>query len=166
MFVCEPCHKGTDCKNGMAESFFRSRGECEVCHTPAACLDCQGYKDIPLSAEAEAMVREAEVYDNAGPEQKRLLSRLYGERTALRERVAELEAAQATRVRLLKLAAAGRREYAGPGTENAHFSDMTLGKVLLGEAEVIDAAIKIVEGDTAPLYGLLPSWRWGEAGLS
>lgn len=76
-----------------------------------------------------------------------------------REKLDAAENAQETRVRLLKLAADGRREYAksaGPLVSVA----------LTGEAEVLDAAIKIVEGDDEPLYGLLPSWRWGEAGLS
>lgn len=60
---------------------------------------------------------------------------------------------------LLRLAAAGRREYA----ESAPYPDRT---ILLGEAEVLESAAKIADGDLAPLYGLLPSWRWGEAGLS
>lgn len=60
---------------------------------------------------------------------------------------------------LLRMAAAGRREYA----ESAPYPDRT---ILLGEAEVLESAAKIADGDLAPLYGLLPSWRWGEAGLS
>ena len=91
-----------------------------------------------------------------------------GERTAyereLEDRVADLENAQAERVRLLKLAAAGRREYASTGSASQHV--LTDTQILNAEAQNFESALKIVQGDLSPLYGLLPSWRWGEAGLS
>lgn len=64
---------------------------------------------------------------------------------------------------LLRLAAEGRREYAknSPGVMRS----MLLGELLHSEADILDAAAKIADGDTAPLYGLLPSWMWEEAGL-
>ncbi len=60
---------------------------------------------------------------------------------------------------LLRAAAAGRREYAN-GLEGPMYKD------LMHEAEILEIAARIADGDVSPLYGLLPSWRWGEAGLS
>lgn len=64
---------------------------------------------------------------------------------------------------LLRLAAEGRREYAKHAAAVVH--PMSLEALLRSEADILDAAAKIADGDTAPLYGLLPSWMWEEAGL-
>lgn len=185
MFICLPCHRGTECKQEFVESLLRSRGECELCHTVASCLDCHGYKDIPLSPEDQAVVDEYGLFDKLDEREQGILNRILSERTSLRSRVADLEreigeytqdgiaydreqsereTAQAETVRLLKLAAAGRREYAASGSEAQHV--MTDKQILNAEAQNFESALKIVQGDLSPLYGLLPSWRWGEAGLS
>lgn len=62
-------------------------------------------------------------------------------------------------VRLLRLAESGRREYAASAVGQ-------IATDLLSEAQCFANAAKIAEGDKQPLYGLLPSWRWKEAGLS
>lgn len=63
---------------------------------------------------------------------------------------------------LLRAAAAGRREYAGPecegGSGNAKVDEMR--EVLLTQAATLDGAAKVADGDMGPLYGWLPSWRW------
>ncbi len=75
----------------------------------------------------------------------------------------EYLAQRAEVIRLLTLAADGRREYAR-GSEGAMLN-LDTRQVLLAEAQYLDNARKIVEGDKDPLYGLLPSWMWAEAGL-
>lgn len=185
MFICEPCHNDTDCKSGFVETFMRSRGKCEKCGKTASCLDCQGYKAIPLPPEDQAVVDEYGLFDKLDKREQGILNRILSERTSLRSRVAELEGeivayeqdgriyererteretAQAETVRLLKLAAAGRREYASSGAESQHV--MTDKQILNAEAQNFESALKIVQGDLSPLYGLLPSWRWEEAGLT
>lgn len=66
---------------------------------------------------------------------------------------------------LLRAAAAGRREYAGPeregGSGNAKVDEMR--EVLLTQAATLDGAAKVADGDMGPLYGWLPSWRWTAA---
>lgn len=59
---------------------------------------------------------------------------------------------------LLRLCADGRREYAqrAPHPSNEHLEI---------EANTLENAIKILDGDLDILYSLLPSWRWSEAGL-
>lgn len=54
MFICEPCHNKSACNMGLIEGFMRSRGPCEQCGTVANCLDCHGYKNLPLPAEEQA----------------------------------------------------------------------------------------------------------------
>jgi hypothetical protein len=66
-----------------------------------------------------------------------------------------------SRIALLRRAADGRREYAAGIDEN----ETNLGlreqrTALLTQAATLDSAVKIMEGDDGPLYGLLPSWRW------
>ncbi len=239
MFVCQPCHAKSACKNGFVEALLTSRGSCEVCGTTASCLDCHGYKvsspepapvsEYPLTPRQiveggmatvgyremldvarklgiegyEGMTTEQMkiackcfVAENPEPGQvlrqvmdpedaamwERALSRadrdqiivigeLHGKSADLRRKVSRLEAqitamqdAHIETIRLLRLAAEGRREYAATGSEAQHV--MTDTQILRAEAQNFDSARKIVEGDTSPLYGLLPSWRWGEAGLS
>ncbi|MFG1776630.1 hypothetical protein ACGFIG_09395 [Micromonospora sp. NPDC049048] len=53
---------------------------------------------------------------------------------------------------LLRMAAAGRREYARAIPEKAEPLDL--------QAHTLDAAARVVEGDLAPLYDWLPSWQW------
>lgn len=184
MFICLPCHRGTECKQEFVESLMRSRGECEVCHTVASCLDCHGYKDIPLPPEQQVVLDEYGLFDKLDEREQGILNRILSERTSLRSRVTDLEreivayeqdgriyerertereTAQAEIVRLLKLAAAGRRDYANGYTDK---QPAEWYNALIAEAQCYESAAKIVEGDTSPLYGALPSWRWGEAGLS
>lgn len=176
MFVCDDCHT-PECRRGEVEDFMRSRGKCEGCGKVASCRDCQGYKDVPLPPEFRTVIRDAEIFDAMTPEQKALTSRLYqriheltreiGEfeqdgRTYDREQ-SERETAQAETVRLLQLAAEGRREYARGYTDKQP-NDWY--NALMAEAHCFDVAVQIINGDKSPLYGYLPSWRWGEAGLS
>lgn len=57
---------------------------------------------------------------------------------------------------LLRAAAAGRREYA-VGAPPRIAADLT------AEADTLETAARIADGDLTPLYGLLPSWRWTAA---
>lgn len=57
---------------------------------------------------------------------------------------------------LLRACAAGRREYAENAAPHAV-------ETLAQEAATFDTAAALVEGNYAPLYGLLPSWRWTDA---
>ncbi|NAE18344.1 hypothetical protein [Enterococcus hirae] len=59
---------------------------------------------------------------------------------------------QAEIVTRLRSMAAGRREYARPGSPH--------GEVLEQEAAYYDDAADVAAGDLGPLYGALPSWRW------
>ena len=60
----------------------------------------------------------------------------------------------AERIALLRMAAAGRREYAeGQGIQSIK-NDLEL------QAVTLESAARIMEGSLTPLYGLLPSWRW------
>ena len=61
-------------------------------------------------------------------------------------------------VELLLRCADGRKEYAANAPD-----DQAL--ILNCEASVLERAARIVQGDFQPCYGLLPSWRWDEAGL-
>lgn len=57
-----------------------------------------------------------------------------------------------TRLRRL---AAGRREYAkGAPAEMRH--------LLLCEADVLDAAVKVANGSKLTMMGLIPTWWWGD----
>jgi len=56
------------------------------------------------------------------------------------------------------MAEAGRREYAASAVG-------MIATDLLNEAQCFASAVKIAEGNKEPLYGLLPSWMWAEAGL-
>lgn len=49
MFICQPCHDKSQCVNGLIEGVFASRGACEVCNKTANCLDCHGYKNVPVT---------------------------------------------------------------------------------------------------------------------
>jgi hypothetical protein len=63
--------------------------------------------------------------------------------------------------KLLRACAAGRREYAASiPADVAKPSLAESRRDLLAEATTLDTAARIVEGDTGPLYDLLPSWRW------
>ena len=93
-----------------------------------------------------------------------LFGELHLEHGALANRVNELETAQEERVRRLELAIDGRLEYATGSSETR--STMTYEQILRAEADTLTSALKIVLGDPSPLYAMLPSWRWGEAGLS
>jgi len=84
--------------------------------------------------------------------------------TRLAQEVIDLETAQEERVRLLLLAVDGRREYALDA--DTVMSTMSMAQLLNAEADTLTSALKIVLGDPSPLYAMLPSWRWGEAGLS
>ena len=55
----------------------------------------------------------------------------------------------------LKRAADGRREYASD-LEPSHWGK----KDLLAEADTLDTAAKISDGDPLTMCGLIPSWRW------
>lgn len=59
---------------------------------------------------------------------------------------------------LLRTVAAGRREYASRGVDLKH--ERTVGEPLEAEARLWETAARLVEGDTKPLFDLLPSWRW------
>lgn len=64
---------------------------------------------------------------------------------------------------LLREVAAGRLEYAAGYSHNEKNPVLVAQKRSLEtEAATLEAAAKIAEGDTGPLYGLLPSWRWSE----
>lgn len=56
-------------------------------------------------------------------------------------------------VTLLRAVADGRREYARGAPDDMR-------STLLTQAQAFELAARIVGGDTGPLYGLLPSWRW------
>lgn len=65
---------------------------------------------------------------------------------------------------LLREIAAGRLEYAAGYSHNEKNPALVAQKRSLEiEAATLEAAAKIAEGDSGPLYGLLPSWRWSEA---
>lgn len=66
---------------------------------------------------------------------------------------------------LLRMVAAGRREYKHGVSDDAspRARPMTFNEHLEIEASLFDTAAKLAEGDDDPLYGLLPSWRWSEA---
>ncbi len=90
---------------------------------------------------------------------------------SLQARIAELERERVVRmderdevIRLLRLAARGRREYARGGSESQHV--LTDVQILTAEAQNFESAAKIAEGNIDPLHGLLPVWMWGEAGLA
>ena len=51
MFICEDCHDKSACQQGFIEGLMRSRGACEQCGTVSNCLDCHGYKNVPLTYE-------------------------------------------------------------------------------------------------------------------
>jgi len=84
--------------------------------------------------------------------------------TRLAQEVIDLETAQEERARLLLLAVDGRREYALDA--DTVMSTMSMAQLLNAEADTLTSALKIVLGDPSPLYAMLPSWRWGEAGLT
>jgi hypothetical protein len=63
-----------------------------------------------------------------------------------------------TTAELLRACAAGRLEYA----ENAPAETR---QSLETEANALNNAAALVEGDLRVAYSLLPSWRWAEAGL-
>jgi len=115
------------------------------------------YEDIDLEVDEEKfhalVAKDEKAYQDFkdSPMGKLLLSNLDGDWNAL--------PSERTTGDLLRIAAAGRREYAN-GLTGPMYKD------LMHEAEVLESAAKIADGDLAPLYGLLPSWRWGEAGLS
>ena len=62
----------------------------------------------------------------------------------------EYLAQRAEVIRLLKMAEAGRREYAASAVG-------MIATDLLNEAQCFASAVKIAEGNKEPLYGLLPS---------
>jgi hypothetical protein len=71
---------------------------------------------------------------------------------------AVVERVRAETVRLLLACSAGRLEYAKSAPDaTADF--------LKQEAATFESAAKIVAGDIRPLYGMLPSWRWGDVNL-
>lgn len=122
-----------------------------------------------MEPEDAAMFERA--LHSANRDQIIVIGEMHSENAGLRTKVSRLEAqitamqdAHIETIRLLRLAAEGRREYAAGGASSTHM--LTDEQILRAEAQNFDSARKIVEGDTSPLYGLLPSWRWGEAGLS
>lgn len=80
--------------------------------------------------------------------------------------VIEEQAAKKERAKVaeeLRAVAAGRGEYLP--NEDAlwqavHAADSHA--LIAAEVDALDQAARIVEGDTAPLYSLLPSWRWSD----
>lgn len=63
--------------------------------------------------------------------------------------------------KLLREVAEGRREYLGSYEKNPTNPRLRqMRDALVSEISLLEAAAKIAEGDTEPLYGLLPSWRW------
>lgn len=67
------------------------------------------------------------------------------------------------RAALLRLAASGRREYAEGISESQTKASLSEARAaLLIEAETLDSAARVIDGDDNPLYGWLPSVRWDE----
>jgi hypothetical protein len=58
----------------------------------------------------------------------------------------------------LRAAAEGRREYANGYGREPEFDDVVA--MLRLQADTLDAAALVAEGNLGPLYGWLPSWRW------
>lgn len=130
----------------------------------------RSFRDLPISQEALV----AALYDSVGTRigdddlDAAVLSEVAQEaateawrfiRDAREAARAEVRAEIAA---LLRTCAAGRTEYAGSYPAHAVQALREQRRTLETEAEVLESAAKIAEGDDGPLYGLLPSWRWTE----
>lgn len=60
--------------------------------------------------------------------------------------------------RTLRAAAQGRREYADSHPRCEAWDRVV--ELLRMQADTLDQAARIAEGDLGPLYNWLPSWRW------